>query len=81
MRIAAENDLLEPARAQNRPSSPPSHRPRSRTRARNLPEIYQYTWYWPRIAHPILALLCGEWNALGEIERDLFRLWVPYAGS
>ena len=45
------------------------------------PKIYQYTWYWPRIAHPMLALLCGEWNALGEIERDLFRLWVPYAGS
>jgi hypothetical protein len=24
----------------------------------------------------MLALLCGKWNALREVERDLFRLWV-----
>jgi hypothetical protein len=32
---------------------------------------------------PTLCLHCfyGEWIALSEVERDLFRLWVSYASS
>jgi hypothetical protein len=29
----------------------------------------------------MLVLLCEKWNALREVERDLFRLWVFYASS
>jgi hypothetical protein len=45
--------------------TPTSRCPR-RTRAQSLPKIYQYSWYWPRIAHIMLVLLCGKWMQTGK---------------
>ena len=81
MRIAAENDLQEPARAQNRPSSPPSHRPHSRTRARNLSKNLSVHLVLAMHRPPYACIALWRVECIGEVERDLFRLWVSYASS
>jgi hypothetical protein len=61
-----------------RTPTPPSRPPR-RTRAPSLPKIYQYTWYWPRISHPMMQAL---WNWMQRgVRKDLSLAVVFYANN
>jgi hypothetical protein len=62
--------LLAPNLSAGRTPTPPSCPPR-RTRAPSLPKIYQYTWYWLRISHPMMHLLC-ETGCKGGKKRPIF---------
>jgi hypothetical protein len=68
--------LLTPSLSAGRTPTPPSRPPRH-TRAPSLPKIYRYTWYWPRIAHPMMHLLCGTGCNWGIRRRTYLWLWFP----
>jgi hypothetical protein len=69
--------LLAPSLSAGRTPTPPSRPPR-RTRAPSLQKIYQYTWYWPRISHPMMHLLCGTRCKGGRVrKRPIFGCGFP----
>jgi hypothetical protein len=70
--------LLAPSLSIGWTPTPPSHPPR-RTRTPSLPKIYQYTWYWPRITHPMMHLLCG--TGCKGARKDLSLAMVSYASN
>jgi hypothetical protein len=57
---------LSAGRTPTLPSRPPCH-----TWAPSQPKIYQYTWYWPRISHHMMHLLCAT-RCKGGNKRPIF---------
>jgi hypothetical protein len=71
--------LLAPSLSAGRTPTPPS-RPPHRTRSPSLQKIYQYTWYWKRITHPMMQLLGGTGCKKG-IRRRTYLAVDSYASN